>query len=150
MKRAVALRYDTNAPAPYIVAKERGALADRMIEIARDYGIETVTVKFAVAAGKWQTQATFDGKSSHGVSQEKYGFQFAKPYVEKNRTYVTVTDNMLEFPCRLVAVDKDGAGHKPAGSNGGTTKFRQITFKFELSGFSPQLLFMILSFCKPI
>ena len=42
MKRAVALRYDESLPAPFVLAKGRGELASRLLEIAREYGIEVV------------------------------------------------------------------------------------------------------------
>ena len=42
MKRAVALRYDESLPAPFVLAKGRGELANRLLEIARQYGIEVV------------------------------------------------------------------------------------------------------------
>ncbi len=42
MKRAVAIRYEEDNPAPFVLAKERGVLAERMVKIARDYGIEMV------------------------------------------------------------------------------------------------------------
>ncbi len=39
-RKAIALRYDvTKDDAPRIVAKGRGALADRILEIAREHGI---------------------------------------------------------------------------------------------------------------
>ena len=42
MKRAVALRYDDTAPAPFVLAKERGLLAERLIRLAEEYGIAIV------------------------------------------------------------------------------------------------------------
>ncbi len=42
MKRAAAIRYREWMPAPFVVAKEKGALAERMIEIANTYGIDVV------------------------------------------------------------------------------------------------------------
>ena len=43
MKRAVAIRYEPGDTAPFVITKNRGVLADRMLEIAREYGIEIVT-----------------------------------------------------------------------------------------------------------
>ncbi len=45
-KSAVALRYDRGDEAPYLVANGRGALADRMLEIAREHGITVVRDPF--------------------------------------------------------------------------------------------------------
>ena len=42
MKRAVALRYDGDLPAPFVLAKGRGELAERLLEIAREYDVEVV------------------------------------------------------------------------------------------------------------
>jgi flagellar biosynthesis protein FlhB len=42
MKRAVAIEYDADMSAPFVVAKERGTLALRLIDIAKDHGIEIV------------------------------------------------------------------------------------------------------------
>ncbi len=39
---AVALRYDRAEPAPSLIARGKGALADRMLEIARENGITVV------------------------------------------------------------------------------------------------------------
>lgn len=38
-RRAAALRYDTSLPAPFLVARGRGAIADRLLTIARSEGI---------------------------------------------------------------------------------------------------------------
>ena len=38
-EKAVAIRYEEGAPAPWIVAKGKGRLAERMKQIARDEGI---------------------------------------------------------------------------------------------------------------
>lgn len=42
MKRAVALRYDESLPAPFVLAKGHGELALRLLEIAKEYGVEVV------------------------------------------------------------------------------------------------------------
>jgi flagellar biosynthesis protein len=39
MKKAIALKYSADLPAPFIVAKGQGELAQRMLEIADEYGI---------------------------------------------------------------------------------------------------------------
>lgn len=36
---AVALRYDTTLPAPFVVARERGARARALLSLARRYGV---------------------------------------------------------------------------------------------------------------
>lgn len=41
-KRSVALRYDTNLPAPFILAKGEGRLAEELNRIARDFDIPMV------------------------------------------------------------------------------------------------------------
>jgi type III secretion system FlhB-like substrate exporter len=40
---AVAIKYDTNLPAPFVVARGRGELAERIVELARGFGIEVVS-----------------------------------------------------------------------------------------------------------
>ncbi|MFA6936869.1 MAG: EscU/YscU/HrcU family type III secretion system export apparatus switch protein [Treponema sp.] len=45
VKTAIALKYPANADAPFITAKEKGALAQRMIEIARENNIPLVEDK---------------------------------------------------------------------------------------------------------
>ena len=42
VKRAAALRYEPGESAPFLLAKERGLLAERMESIAKEYGIEVV------------------------------------------------------------------------------------------------------------
>lgn len=42
MKKAVAVKYLPELPAPFIVAKGKGALARKIEEIAREHGIEIV------------------------------------------------------------------------------------------------------------
>ena len=39
MDRAVALKYDTSLPAPFVVASGRGALAQRLLALAKGHGI---------------------------------------------------------------------------------------------------------------
>jgi flagellar biosynthesis protein len=38
-KKAVALRYEEDLPAPFIAAKGRGFLAERLIAIAKEHGV---------------------------------------------------------------------------------------------------------------
>ena len=42
MKRAVAIQYKTDMPAPFILAKERGELAKQLLAIAERHGIEMI------------------------------------------------------------------------------------------------------------
>ncbi|MFO7848651.1 MAG: EscU/YscU/HrcU family type III secretion system export apparatus switch protein [Spirochaetia bacterium] len=38
-KKAVALRYDEDLPAPFIAAKGRGYIAERLLKIAEEHGV---------------------------------------------------------------------------------------------------------------
>lgn len=38
-KKAVALRYDKELPAPFIAAKGRGYIAERLLKIAKEHGV---------------------------------------------------------------------------------------------------------------
>ena len=66
MKRAVAIKYDATHPAPFIVAKERGLLADRLLAIAEEYGIETIRDEtlldslFFVETGSYIPESLFE------------------------------------------------------------------------------------------
>ena len=42
-KKSVALRYDASMPAPLVVAKGRGRVAERIESIAREAGVAVVT-----------------------------------------------------------------------------------------------------------
>ncbi len=42
MKKAVALRYSTNVPAPFIVGNASGAVVRRLLKIASEYDIPVV------------------------------------------------------------------------------------------------------------
>jgi flagellar biosynthesis protein len=42
MKKAVALKYMPELPAPFILAKGKGDLAERILSLARQHGIEIV------------------------------------------------------------------------------------------------------------
>ena len=42
MKKAAAITYRRDLPAPFVVAKGRGALAERIVDIARIHGITIV------------------------------------------------------------------------------------------------------------
>lgn len=46
-KCAVALKYPENAEAPFIVAKEKGKLSERLIEIARENNVPVVENEIA-------------------------------------------------------------------------------------------------------
>ena len=102
------------------------------IAAGMDKSAATATVRFGVSAGKWQTKATFNAKGNLHMAQEGHEFHFAKPYVEDNHTYVTVSDNMLDFPHRLIALDKGGIIHESVDTGSGTTgEIRQSTFGFK-------------------
>ncbi len=102
------------------------------VAAAFNEAVEKATVKFGVAAGKWQTQVSFDGKGSTSIGQGNYAFNFAKPYVEDNHTYLTVSDNMLDFPHRVIAIDINGNIHESVDTSSGTAgEIRQSTFGFK-------------------
>lgn len=42
MAKAVAIKYDKELPAPFIMAKGKGVIANRLIEIAKEYDIPVV------------------------------------------------------------------------------------------------------------
>jgi type III secretion system FlhB-like substrate exporter len=42
VEKAVALRYTSDLPAPIVLAKGQGALADRIRDLAREHGIQVV------------------------------------------------------------------------------------------------------------
>ena len=42
VKKAVALHYSSDLPAPIVLAKGQGVLADRIRELAREHGIQIV------------------------------------------------------------------------------------------------------------
>lgn len=46
-KSAVALKYPENADAPFIVAKEKGALAERLLKIAKENNVPVVEDEIA-------------------------------------------------------------------------------------------------------
>ncbi len=50
---SVALRYDTRLPAPLVIARGKGDLADRLVTLAREHGIPVV--------------------ESHGLAESLYG-----------------------------------------------------------------------------
>ncbi|MBN1437364.1 MAG: carboxypeptidase regulatory-like domain-containing protein [Sedimentisphaerales bacterium] len=98
-----------------------------------DNPLETTTVRFGIAAGQWTTQASSQGQShiSMGTDQGANTFNFANPYVQDGTTYITVSDNMLAFPCRLIAIDNDGIVHYTTSSSGGSAgNTRQKTYAF--------------------
>ncbi len=41
-RTSVALRYDTRLPAPLVIARGKGDLADRLVSLAREHGVPTV------------------------------------------------------------------------------------------------------------
>jgi flagellar biosynthesis protein FlhB len=42
MEKAVALKYERGLPAPFIIGKGRREVASRIVEIAREHGVEVV------------------------------------------------------------------------------------------------------------
>ncbi len=42
IRKAVALKYDSARPAPFVLAKGTQELADKLLDIAREHGIEIV------------------------------------------------------------------------------------------------------------
>ena len=42
MKKAVALKYSSDVPAPFVVGRSSGIIMDKLLEIAGEYGIPVV------------------------------------------------------------------------------------------------------------
>ena len=66
MKRAAALKYVPGETAPFLLIRERGKLAERIEQIAREYGVEIVVDDqlteslFLVETGSYIPESMFD------------------------------------------------------------------------------------------
>jgi hypothetical protein len=97
-----------------------------------DESIEKVTIRFGVSSGKWQTQVTCNSEGGSSTGRGGYAFAFSRPYLQDNHTYVVVSDNMIEVPHRVVAIDKDGKIHEAVDRDTGSAgNIRQSTFGFK-------------------
>ena len=66
MKKAVALRYSTNVPAPFIVGNASGAVVRRLLKIASEYDIPVVENDIL-------TETLFMLKPGDFIPEEVYG-----------------------------------------------------------------------------
>ncbi|HUZ18865.1 MAG TPA: EscU/YscU/HrcU family type III secretion system export apparatus switch protein [Spirochaetia bacterium] len=66
MDKAVAVKYLSGMPAPFVVAKGRENLARRLIEMARDHGVEVLEMPrlaeslFVLETGDWIPEEYFE------------------------------------------------------------------------------------------
>ena len=89
------------------------------------------TVRFGVAAGKWQTKAETDGSGDASISFADGGVVFAKPYSQDGTTHLTVARTQLSQDVRIVATDIDGREHPHRGvSGGGVSGMVSHTYRF--------------------
>ena len=65
MNKAVAITYNDTLPAPFISAKGRGNLADRMLQIAREHGVEVITASEL-------SEALFEIEAGTFIPEEMY------------------------------------------------------------------------------
>ncbi len=95
----------------------------------------TVTVRFAIADGPWETVIENQGSAAMGTT--KGGFVFSRPVETKlpNSDFhvilISVTHEITGDETRLVAVGTDGREHAASSSTGGgADNFMQITAEF--------------------
>lgn len=96
------------------------------------------TIRFGLAAGPWQTVADTPGDDSHSAQgTQRGGVIFSKVSVSPYGTSapivsITVTDEIVNSPCRIIAITKDGQEVEPVRTTGGSAgKARQTTAYFE-------------------
>jgi len=93
--------------------------------------LKACTVKVGVAAGQWQAVAESNGKGFGSRGSELGGVSFTKAFEVEDGISITVADDILGRPCRVVAITNDGEVVKPVGSSGSSAgKARQTTAKF--------------------
>ena len=93
--------------------------------------LKACTVKVGVAAGQWQSVAESNGKGFGSRGSELGGVSFTKAFEVEDGISITVADDILGRPCRVVAITNDGKVAKPVGSSGSSAgKARQTTAKF--------------------
>ncbi|HIJ52460.1 MAG TPA: hypothetical protein HPP66_04820 [Planctomycetes bacterium] len=93
--------------------------------------LKACTVKVGVAAGQWQPVAESNGKGVGSRGSELGGVSFTKAFEVEDGISITVADDILGRPCRVVAITNDGEVVKPVRSSGSSAgKVRQTTAKF--------------------
>jgi len=93
--------------------------------------LKACTVKVGVAAGQWQPVAQSNGKGFGNRGSELGGVSFTKAFEVEDGISITVADDILGRPCRVVAITNVGEVVKPVRSSGGSAgKARQTTAKF--------------------
>jgi beta-lactamase regulating signal transducer with metallopeptidase domain len=104
--------------------------------------LEACTIKVAVAAGSWVTVAKSYGKSSSSRGTAAGGVSFSKAYEVASgdetdlAVAITVTDDILDRPCRIVAVTNSGElvrAHRTSGSSAGKARQTTVYFKYPAS-----------------
>jgi beta-lactamase regulating signal transducer with metallopeptidase domain len=95
----------------------------------------TVTVRFAVADGPWQT--VLENEGSEAIGNTNGGFIFSTPVEalspnsDARVILMSVTHEIVDDETRLVAVGMDGREHTASSSgSSGAHNFRQITAEF--------------------
>ena len=90
----------------------------------------TVGVGVGVAAGSWETVASSAGKGVRSADRASGGVVFAEPYEVESQTRITVSNTLVDFDCRVIAVDTDGEPHMPSARRGRAGTMRQTTASF--------------------
>jgi beta-lactamase regulating signal transducer with metallopeptidase domain len=95
----------------------------------------TVTVRFAVADGPWETVQ--ESRGSVAIGSTNGGFIFSKPVEtlspnsDARVILISVTHEIISNDTRLVAVGTDGREHTASSTTGsGAHNFKQITAEF--------------------
>jgi beta-lactamase regulating signal transducer with metallopeptidase domain len=101
--------------------------------------LEACTIKVAVAAGPWVTVSKSHGKSSSSRGTAAGGVSFSKAYEAASgdetdlAVAITVTDDILDRPCRIVAVTNSGElvrAHRTSGNSAGKARQTTVYFKY--------------------
>ncbi len=86
-----------------------------------------------IAAGPWETTASATGESYSGRGTQLGGVMFSQAVVsDGDSVTITVSDDILERPCRVVTLSKDGRTLVASPTNAGTAgQARQTTAYFK-------------------
>ncbi len=110
----------------------------RVLHTAFPKKTRTSTIRFGVAAGPWETVTDTPAEKSFGAhGTQRGGVIFSdvskSPYGTNPSVFsITVTDDILDLPCRIIAITHDGQQIKPIRTSGGSAgNARQTTAHFE-------------------
>ena len=95
-----------------------------------DKKLATTSVSVGITTGEWETKAAHDGKKITNRECDSGSIVFSEAYGSDDGATITISDNLTDLTCRVIAIDSVGNMHT------GTRRNSPVHFSSKSPGYS--------------